>query len=452
MSNFNSMFGVGVNAIAAQNAGLATAGKNIANVNTEGYQREYLDLESLPGFPNSPGVKATGTYRTTDQFLARREELAKGDQGKASALATSLVSVEDAIGGASGGDIVDAISRFWGGLIELTTAPMDFTTRYGVIVEARNLSNTFKRAANELTQARQESDGRVGDLVTEANRLMTQLAELNVTTLNEADPIHADQRDLAAKKLAEIVGGQARIDPDGMMVFVAGSGTVLVDGRRAATLSTQANASGYKDVYVTDGGFTLNITTTIASGKLAGEIRSRDTVAGQAATDLDTLAVNIATAVNSQHALGVTLDGGVGGNFFTATKASDFVVNSTVDNDPRKIAAAAAGQPANSGSNTNALALAALRTGLIAGGATRTASDEAIRIVAAVGAEKAKADSDEEIENARVESLDTLRDSVSGVSLEEELAQLSAYRNGAEAAAKFITTVDGLLRALLEAL
>lgn len=459
--SINALLNLGGNAILAHNAGVATAGKNIANVNTEGYQRELLDLRATAvGAPILGGVRIVGPYRVNTLFLARREEDASGQKGYASASARALEAAERAVGGATGSDLVDAISELWGGMIELSAAPLDLSTREKAVNAARRLTTVFQRAAENLERERDDADSRLTALAAEATELAATISDLNhaITVDPGRDPALHDRRDLAARKLAEIMGGSARIDPDGMMRFVVAGGVVVVDGTRSATVTISAGTapSGYGAIEVIDGDFENDVTATLDGGKMAGEVRMRDVVAADAASDLDALALSLANAVNTQHAAGIGLTDATSRNLFVSSSgaitAATLGLSSDIDADPRLLAAAAAGSGTMSPDNTNALALAALRTSLTTGGGSRTATDEAIRILGAVGQAAANAQKDEEVEDGRVASLAELRDSLSGVSIEEEMTRLAAFRNAAEAAATFVSTVDELLRDLVERL
>jgi flagellar hook-associated protein 1 FlgK len=455
-----SLLTVGSNAIMAQNSGVAVAGKNISNVNTEGYQRELADIRNLPGAPLLGGVRALAAYRLDVLYLSRREERALGSRGSASSQAQALAAAEQAVGGQSGADLVEAMSRMWGGFINLSAAPLDLATRTGTVNDADRLAATFRRAAADLKQARLDADTRIGDLATQASGYAAEIAAANKALVTGADPVTLDKRDLAARKLAELIGGEARIDPDGMMRFVIAGGEVIVDGERAATISAAPSIvpGGFRSVSVVDGTFTRVVTAKITSGRMGGELKMRDVVGAQAVTDLDTLATNLASSVNAAHSAGVGLDGVGGRNLFTnaaggaVTTADDFVVNSAILGDARLLAAAAAGMGVNSGNNATALALANLRTSLLAGGGLRTGTDEAIRLIGAVGLARANAERDLKLENTQVESLAALRDSMSGVSIEEEMAKLAAFRNASEAAAKYVAVVDNLLATLMREL
>ena len=86
-SGLLGLYNLGASALNAQQAGVAIAGKNSANVNTEGYQRESVDLQSEIG---TNGVIAGASYRADDPILALRERQSSGAQGRAQTLSIAL--------------------------------------------------------------------------------------------------------------------------------------------------------------------------------------------------------------------------------------------------------------------------------------------------------------------------------------------------------------------------
>ncbi len=88
----------------------------------------------------------------------------------------------------------------------------------------------------------------------------------------------------------------------------------------------------------------------------------------------------------------------------------------------------------------------------MAGGGTRTYFDESIQIIAELGRVTARTSAEFDFHEAQRDTLSSLRDSLSGVSLQEELAQLSQFQRAAQASTKFISTVDTLLGSLIQSL
>ena len=93
-----------------------------------------------------------------------------------------------------------------------------------------------------------------------------------------------------------------------------------------------------------------------------------------------------------------------------------------------------------------------MRDALTAGGGTRTATDEAIHLLAGIGRLATDAQSAQDLHMARGDMLAASRDALSGVSIEEEMLRLNEFQRAAEAASTFVSTVDEMLANLISTL
>ena len=265
-----------------------------------------------------------------------------------------------------------------------------------------------------------------------------------------------DHRDLLAKQLGALVGGQARVDPDGQLRYVLDGGAVLVDGVHAAQLTTSPDpTTGLARVAVTAGATARDVTGELAGGRIGAGLRFRDREAATAATQLDQLAYDVTTSVNAVHAAHAGLDGVSGRPLFTplgavAGAAQAIAVDPGVAADPSKLALAAIG--AGPGDNTGAIALVGLASQAVASGGTRTLGDAALDVVAGVAHAAADAKGAATRDGLVRDQLAGLRDSLSGVDTQEELANLARFEHATQALGKFVSTIDGLLGNLIDQL
>lgn len=449
MSGLLGLLDLGAGAINAQNAGVAGAGRNVANVNTEGYARERIDLQSELGAPQVGGVRAGNLSRLDDRLLARREREAQGSFGQSDALTNALKGVEKDL---VGHDLSGATAAFFASLSSLSQAPSDEARRAAVVDAARTLASAFRDDANAIVQARADSNGRIQSFGQQATDLAAQIARANQAIGTSHDPVLADQRDLAAKKLAELTGGEARIDSDGQMRVVTSSGAVLVDGGHAATIATPPDPKDATRllVQVVDGTHVTDVTSSIG-GRIGGEVSFRDGAGAQAVSDLDALAQAVAAQVNLVHVKYAGLDGVAGRNLFVPVAgpgaAAAMAVNPLIDADPRKLGIATPGN--GPGDNAGALALTALRDQPLAGGNLRSFSDEAIHFAFAIGAAGSGASAQHAVDASRVDALASARDAISGVSTSEEMASLASFQHASEAAQQFVSVVNNLLDSMI---
>jgi flagellar hook-associated protein 1 FlgK len=196
-------------------------------------------------------------------------------------------------------------------------------------------------------------------------------------------------------------------------------------------------------------GAAVDITANIDGGKLKGWFDVRDAAIPDYLARLDALAGELADGVNALHTAGFDLNGKAGQAFFSGSSAADIGLNPAVAADPELIAAAAtaAGAP---GDNAVAVAIADLKQASVMGGATASFDDAYRSLVTDVGNQVRSATDFAEHQRVMLTSLDNYRESISGVSLEEEMLNLIKFQHAFDAAAKLVTTVDEMIQTMMD--
>jgi flagellar hook-associated protein 1 len=162
---------------------------------------------------------------------------------------------------------------------------------------------------------------------------------------------------------------------------------------------------------------------------------------------LDELAKTIADKTNTQHVAGFDLAGVAGVAFFTTTtdnEAASIAVNPALLASPSLVAASATGQPGDSG---NALAIAGLQRAPLIGGATIDTAYS--QLVTQIGSDSQQAQQSLSNATSLVDALSNRRMSVSGVSLDEEMANLLKYQRGFQASARALSAMDEMVDQLV---
>jgi flagellar hook-associated protein 1 FlgK len=196
----------------------------------------------------------------------------------------------------------------------------------------------------------------------------------------------------------------------------------------------------------------VDITERLTGGRLGGLVQLRDTTLAGYRQTLDDLAGALITEVNALHRTGFDLDGNAGGVFFEpdppgSGAASAIQVSAALAADPRLLAASGDGAP---GDNAVALALADLREQPLAALGDSTFAAAHGDLIAQMGLDAASAQTQRDASELFLSSLEARRDAVSGVSLDEEAADLVRFQRSFEAAAKFLRAVDEMTRVVLE--
>jgi flagellar hook-associated protein 1 FlgK len=196
--------------------------------------------------------------------------------------------------------------------------------------------------------------------------------------------------------------------------------------------------------YQTSGGPVMMGASSLVGGNLGGLVAFRSQTLEPAQKALDDLAIGLASTFNAQHQLGWDLDGNPGGDFFSATSASDFSVAIT---DPRKIAAAAA--PGAVGDNGNALLLGALQTANTMNGGTTTYQGVYSQLVSQIGNKTRELDVTSSAAGKMLSETTLSIQNESGVNLDEEAANLLRYQQAYQAAGKVMQIASEMFDVLL---
>ncbi len=453
MSDLLGSLSMASRALAAQQAGLDVTGQNIANVNTPGYTRRTVDLAASP--PVDPlsagnGVDVVAIRAERANLIAAQLRHEQPAQGREAAMAESLSQIETALG-RPGSSIDASLTQFFNAFSQLAQDPTSGVARQQVIVQGQSLTTAFHDVASRLASAQRDADAQVKSSVDQINTLAAQVASLNAsmagasTSGNEA---LRDKLDVALSSLSQLIDIGVVSRPDGGADVSVGNGRALVIGATTYQIGvTPAGGSGLADL--TSAGAV--ITAEVTGGRVGGLLHVRDGMLPGYMTRLDQLAFGVATSVNTAHRAGYDRNGTAGGDFFVppataAGAASALTVSSGITANGNLIAAAATPTP---GDNQNARTITDLRQTPLAGGTTNPI-DTWGALVYKVGTDAQGAANEHAGRDEIVKQLQTLRDQVSGVSLDEEAANLMKFQRAYEANARYFSAVEAALNVLMQ--
>ena len=460
------IFGVlnmGSKALTVQQKGIYVTGNNIANVNTPGYSRQRLNLSSdVPlntGIgPVGSGVTANEIERVYDRFLGVQINNETQSLGQWEAYKDSVERVEMVFDESGGYGLNQVMSEFWNSWQDLTNNPSGSIERTVIVAKSEMLTATLSQKYEDLQQIQRDIDSNIEGAVGEINRLSENLVDLNQKIIQSELGGHTaneyrDQRDLVLKELSELINISSFEDANGGTTVSVGSGQALVEGTHTYSLSTQPDASGHRDItWIDSSGNSVIISDDISKGKLKGWLDARDVDINDSLNKLDTLAQDLMAAVNPLHANGYGLDNINGRDFFTieataAATAAGIQVNSLIAADTNRIAAAeGADKP---GDNRNAIAIAKLRDMPTMNGSTVTFGAYYDSMVSDAGLAVQQATSYYDHQSQMVRQVENYRESISGVSIDEETVNLIKYQKAYQAAAKLINTADEMMETIL---
>ncbi len=364
----SDLLGIAGNAVSAYQLALGTVSNNIANVSTDGYTRQAVELNS--GTPRRIGTAYIGSGVVFDRVKRQFDAFAEANlRSSSSELASQepMVSytnrVIDLMGSDSAG-LTSALDQFFGSARALTTDPASSVLRGQFLREADGVSSRFGQIAGQLDTVDTETREDVAANLGEVNTLSAQLAAINtqmakIASVSRQPPELVDQRDRLLRELSEIVRIRTAFAANGS-VNVALGGTidkdVIVDNTRSIRVDYTFDAASPERIalVIDPYGPKPSPLTGISSGRLAGLLAFREQVLETTRDALEFLASTFVGEVNSLHRSGVDAYGQVGGDLFKIDPQARFKASGieVAIDDPMRIAAAAQFRVIESSTNT----------------------------------------------------------------------------------------------------
>ena len=447
MSGLFGSLSIALSSLTVSQQEMAVTANNVANANTPGYSREIPAVAA--GDPITIGSLTFGTGVVLQKIESLRDPILEiqlhqetQQQSKLNTELGQLQQIQTQFGSASSGIGAD-ISNFFNSLQQLSPDPTNLALRQSVLTAAGNLATDFNTTAHNLQTQRSNIDQNVVQSVGDVNSLTAQIASVDrqITSVQNA---HGDAGTLVDKQttlirqLSGLVDVQV-IKTDQGISLTTSNGTTLVSGSQSFALSNQLGTDGVQHILAG----AQDITGSLKGGSLAGLIQIRDQEIPGLGSSLDQLAAGLANALNTANKTGFDLNGVAGVNLFVPPPVGGVGAAATLSvsiSDPALVAASSDG---TAGSNGNLAVLSAVHDQAVVNG--QTPLDFYSGIVFKVGNDTANTSADVASSNLILRQLQNQHGSISGVSLDEEAANLIKYQTAYQAAARVVSTIDAML-------
>jgi flagellar hook-associated protein 1 FlgK len=324
-----SFLNTALSGLLANQRALATISHNIANVNTEGYNRQLVEFgarqpDLLGGQNYGNGVDVTSIKRQYDGFLTTQVRDTTSEHSRLQTF-NEMASLSDELLADPQGGITPALQSFFSAVQDVADDPASTTARVALLNEAAGLGSRFEYIERRLSDQAKDVNARIGSAVTEINSLSQSIRETNLDILGarsvgrSAPPDLLDKRDALLQQLSEQVAVTTLENPDGTMNVFVGNGQTLVTNDTAFELTTLRNPADLTQLQVAYQGAagTININSAISGGELGGVLDFRRDMLESARNSLGRVALGIAESFNQQHRQGIDLKGELGGDFFS---------------------------------------------------------------------------------------------------------------------------------------
>lgn len=462
-----SILNIGTSALTTAQTALSTTSHNISNVNTEGYTRQRAEqVTRIPNYEGQfylgSGVTVSGVERIYDSFLASQVRSYTSQESQQSSFLSYSQQVDDLLGSSELG-INEGLDAFFSAIQEVANDPTSVSARQVMMTEGELLANRFNTMDSQLGQLERNIDNDIAVSVDDINNLTQGIADLNQAILEAEGSSSAtpndllDKRDQLINELSKFVSVTTVQQSNGVVNVFVGNGQGLVVGSSQIDLTTITdNSFDPPRLNIGYGPASLDVTNQITGGSLGGALQFRSDIIDGTRAQLDLLAESLVTAFNIAHTNGFDLDGNAGGNFFDPAGVTAADIN-VVLTDPRAIAASS-GVNIGTGNNENALALADLQldSTLVQVSAgpppvTRTLFDQYAVIVSDVATRTRQAEVSQQTQQALLQQTKQRFDSIAGVNLDEEAANLIKYQQAYQAASQIIVVSNTIFESLINA-
>lgn len=434
---------IGSTGLGAQRRGVEVAGQNIANVNTDGYTRQRVEITPDAG-PVTPafhstwdgsglGVRSVEVARLRDVFLDRRAREESALQSQLQVTAGAYRSVEQVFNEPSDTGFSAVLGDFLAAWDDLANNPGDVGARSQLVETGRTLADDVNQLRSSLQALADNHQVQVESLVSQVNADAAQVAELQdsiraaqAAGLNVNELL--DQRDALLQSIAEKVGGVARHEDDGTVSFFVG-GVALIRGTGSLEMAVEQTSSGTRIVWPLDG------RDVVTGGEAAGLLGVVNDLVPDLQAELGAMADTLMADVNALHTTGYDRNGDPGLDFFVSGP-NGYEVNPAIAADPALVAA---GATPGTLDGSVALQIAGLE-----------GADESYRqLIVRLGVSSQTAQRRVQLQDAVVEQVRAEQEAANGVNLDEELSDLVRFQRAYEASSRFISAVDELLNTLI---
>ena len=451
-----------------QQSALQTTSHNISNANTEGYSRQKVNMVAdnpytLGGIGQlGTGVRIASIDRIVDPYVnnqLRNENSSLEMYNKKSEV---LGQLEGIFNEPSTTGLNNNLSKVFASWTYLGSNPELATAKTMVAQNVETFTDTLHHMSNQIDSLHEDTVQDIEKNVIDFNAKVQQLDSLNqqifnMTSQGQAPNDLLDQQDKLLGELTGIAGVEASYDKFNRVSITVGGESVLTEDS-IAKMSVATDSAGQ---------LTINDKTVdITSGNIKGSQEALSEIDTKK-QELNELAFTFATAVNTVHS-----DGGEGLNFFElgtdGNYAASIQVNKEILADVSKINAGKNIESVVGGDGTRAQAIASLQntklgypvdpTGIEYDSDTMTIKNQVggstvsgayNDSVTQMGIVKQQADNMVDSQGSLVSLLEARRDSVSGVSINEEVTNTITYQSAFEANSRIISVVSEMLDTLI---
>jgi len=469
MANIFASLSTAGNALNVFQQALGVIQNNVDNSSTPGYATQTLNLAALPVVVTggiTGGVAAQGLEDSRDAYA--EEEVQRQTQVlgfyTAQAGATGTLQSFFDVSGTAG--LPAALNNLLSAFSAWSVTPNDPTAEQNVLASAQSVAGSINGLANSLSNSSEQMDAEIGSTVSKINSIATQIQQYNQQVLESHTPDPGAEANLYASldSLSQLTNFTTVKQSDGTLTVMLGGGDPLVIGTEVNQLSSSDAVAAdppptYPDslpnAVITDAEGN-DVTSQISGGQLGGMLDTRNRVLGSLLGDaqqqgsLNQFAQTLADTVNNILESGTvsTAPGAAAGTaLFTYDTTNPTNVAATLALNPAITPSGLAPVDSSGNANGNAIQLADL--GNAGNPAGNIGGLNLVQFLAQmtsdIGQENQTATTNQNTQQQIASQATTLRDQVSGVSLDAQATSLLEFQRAYQATAQVLTVLNDML-------
>jgi len=303
----------------ANQAALRSTSNNIANVNTPGYAREEVLLETRALDGRGAGVDIAEVRRIVDDFLNRELITISAKHGYYDSQALLHDRLQSLLGNPESlSTLTNLIDESFSSIGTLATEPSQLPRRISALSDLQNLGDAINRLAEQLQLLRADADARIQSDINVVNSALEEVHELNQVIVQQRLSGHTpsaleEQRARAIEKVSSAIDIRSVQLSDYSVTISTVSGVTLVDSSlrqlvytppslvETSVSFTDISANKVDPVTGVVASTGDSLATSLRNGTIKGLIDMRDKELPEAAVALGELAANIVDQINGVH-------------------------------------------------------------------------------------------------------------------------------------------------------
>ncbi len=324
-----SLFEIGKTGVQAYRQALSVTGQNIANINTDGYNKRRADVSEVAGVTGGPtnvsdqsglGVRVTNVRRSFDAYLADKTRTSQSDYEMLNDFVSKLSDLENMLL-PSGSDLGVFIGRFFDTLQDVASNPDSISARAVSLEAGKALASAFNSYDDQFKNFKSNAIRQIDIKLTEANLYIDQLVEVNklIATSGNSDASNdvLDARDKLLIDLSKLLNFTVDYADTGEAIVRlgdSGNGAFLVNRSKGSILTSTSDDKNVSLVVNEGGG---KKTAGIYSSGIIFGISNFYNLVDSVSSEISKLAEQFSNDVNEIQTFGIDLNGKSGKAMFS---------------------------------------------------------------------------------------------------------------------------------------